>query len=675
MRWKTCLAAVFIGGTAVALSAPREGRASARSPQKGEPPSPATEDSEMSEIAKLQKRVRQLEKDNTRLAHELSVKMEKYGLYWSDCPEAFDTEAEGKIPVLEEVAGREIRNADGKPTHILIEGDNYHALTCLNFTHRGKIDVIYIDPPYNTGNDGFTYKDKRFLSEYPNGQQIKKDHPLRHSAWLSFMSKRLKLAKRLLSRRGIVFISIDDNEMANLKLLCDQVFREENFVADLIWKSKSGGANDVNGFAVDTEHILVYAAELGQLKLNGDDEATVTTSYNREDEFGRYALDRLDKQSLGYEASLDFPITGPDGKVYTVFHKDPSHKVARWRWGADTVKERYDELVFENGFVYTKNYESDAVIPRNLLIEERFGRTRSGKTELYSIIGANDFSNPKPSRLIAYLVKLFSDKNCTIIDFFAGSGTTLHAVLSQNARDGGKRQCILCTNNEDGICEKVTYPRINKVIVGYTSQGNVTAELFRDKLTITKLKRAEKVLAQIKAVRDEAKGKYTSIKAEVKEGDVVVTGVIKKSESVSGLGGSLKYYRTTFVGKHGCGDVLDEDRDELAANAGTMLALAEGTLDVASVPKKAEGFWLHYTDGGHKHLLVYYSARAKELPSLAKEADKIRVKDKAARLSVYVYTIGGNVSGYENEFDDLTNIDLKPIPEPILDIYKSVNGD
>ena len=117
------------------------------------------------------------------------------------------------------------------------------------------------------------------------------------------------------------------------------------------------------------------------------------------------------------------------------------------------------------------------------------------------------------------------------------------------------------------------------------------------------------------------------------------------------------------------------DRDELAANAGTMLALAEGTLDEAFVPKKANGFWRHYTDGNHRHTFVYYSARAKELPSLAKEVDRIRTKDKTARFSVYVYTIGGSVAGYENEFDDLTNIELKPIPEPILDIYKSVNGD
>ena len=634
------------------------------------------ENTNMAEVVELQKRVKELEKENARLKQELSVQMDKYGLYWLDCPEAFDADSENKIPVLEEVEGNGIKHDDGKPTHVLIEGDNYHALTCLNFTHRGKIDVIYIDPPYNTGNDDFIYKDKRFLVEFPDGQTIGKDHPLRHSSWLSFMWRRLNLAQSLLADRGVIFISIDDNEQANLKLLCDKVFDEKNFVADLVWKSKSGGANDAAGFAVDTEHILVYAQNVERMKIGLDDEATVTTSYNREDEFGKYALDRLDKQSLGYEASLDFPITGPDGKVYTVFHKDPQHKVARWRWGKDTVKERYDELVFENGFVYTKNYESDASVPRNLLVEERFGRTRSGKTELFAIIGANNFPNPKPSKLIAYLVKLFSDKNCVVMDFFAGSGTTLHAVAAQNAKDEGRRQCILCTNNEGGICTDVTYPRIKKVMDGYKSHGNVTDELFREKLTITKLKKAEKLLGEVKQIRKEKKDEYDSIKSTIKEGDLIVTGERTKGEFVPGLGGSLKYYRTAFVGKHGCADALDEDRDELAANAGTMLALAEGTLNAAAVPKKSAKYWRHYTDGSHRHTFVYQSSDYAGYSALSDEVDKIRNGDPKAQIVVYAYTIGGDVAQFENEFDGgLTQLTLKPIPEPILQIYRSVNEE
>ena len=138
--------------------------------------------------------------------------------------------SENKIPVFEEVPEFGIHNNDGKPTHILIEGDNYHALTCLNYTHRNKIDVIYLDPPYNTGSDGFTYKDKRFLEEYPDGTPIPKNHPLRHSAWLSFMQKRLRLAHELLKDDGVMFVSINEDELANLRILLDQVFEASNYV-------------------------------------------------------------------------------------------------------------------------------------------------------------------------------------------------------------------------------------------------------------------------------------------------------------------------------------------------------------------------------------------------------------------------------------------------------------
>ena len=140
----------------------------------------------------LLRRIRELEKKNGYLNQQL--KEHRYGLTWIDVPEAFEKASENKIPVLEEVKEKSFTDGSEKPTHILIEGDNYHALTCLQYTHKGKIDVIYIDPPYNTGSDGFTYKDKRFLEKYPDGTPVPKDHPLRHSYWLSFMQKRLELA-------------------------------------------------------------------------------------------------------------------------------------------------------------------------------------------------------------------------------------------------------------------------------------------------------------------------------------------------------------------------------------------------------------------------------------------------------------------------------------------------
>lgn len=422
----------------------------------------------------LRKQILELNIDNELKSQLLTLVAEqkRYGLVWENSIEDVEESLRENVPVLTEVKDRAIINdneTQKNPNHILIEGDNLEALTALTYTHEGKIDVIYIDPPYNTGNKDFVYNDSYVDSE----------DSYRHSKWLSFMSRRLKIAKRLLSDKGVIFISIDDNEQSQIKLLCDEIFGEINFVATLVWKSKSGGANDTSAFGVDHEYLLCFAKKSDNIHLNNDKEAVVTTSYNKVDENGkRYSLDRLDKQSLGYLASLDFPIIGPDGKVYVVEHKNPLNKKARWRWGKDTVEERYNELVFIYPYVYTKNYEKeDGQKPRSILFDERFGRTRTGSTDLSSIIGKqNIFTYPKPVKLIKYLTSISSRPSSIILDFFAGSGTTLHATMQLNAEDGGNRQCILVTNNENNICEEVTYERNKRVINGYTTPKGVAVE-------------------------------------------------------------------------------------------------------------------------------------------------------------------------------------------------------
>jgi len=284
------------------------------------------------------------------------------------------------------------------------------------------------------------------------------------------MMPRLKLLRELLAKNEAIFISIDDNEQHRLRMLCDEIFGEENFVADLIWKSKSGGANDSRFFAVDHEYILVYSKNLTEFNLSLDLNANVTTLYNLQDENGFYSLDRLDKQSLGYLKSLDFTITASDGKDYKVYHKDPSNKVARWRWGKKTVKERFNDLVFKNGFVYTKNYKKDGSIARSLLVEERFGRTRTGKTNLFNFFGREIFANPKPPQLIKHLLSIATNKTDIILDSFAGSGTTAHSVLDLNKEDGGKRKFILveCEDYADNI----TAERVRRVIKGVPTAKN-----------------------------------------------------------------------------------------------------------------------------------------------------------------------------------------------------------
>ena len=547
------------------------------------------------------------------------MKSVRYGLNWVDCPEAFDADCENKIPVLTEVPEKAIAQNDGKPTHILIEGDNYHALQCLNFTHRGRIDVIYIDPPYNTGSDGFTYKDKRFLEQYPNGEVIGKDHPLRHSAWLSFMEKRLMLAKDLLSDRGVIFMSIDDNEMANLKLLCDQVFQEKNFVSDVIWHSKYTTSNDATGISRQHEHVLVYAkniakAKFGLLKRTADMDAAYKNPDN--DPKGPWKATPLHAKS-GTDASL-YTITFPNGRTWTA----PKGRYPRY--SKESLMRIYENggLFFrKSGGIDRKTYLSEVKsgkTPGSIWSFEDVGSTHQGNEELADVLGKGVFDNPKPVELIKRcLVVGCATNDLTVLDFFAGSGTSLHATLLQNKEDSGCRRCILVQQKEgkDNVCERVTYERNKKVIEGYKST---------------------------------------------------------KGEPIAPLGGSLKYYRTAFVGKHGCAGALDEDRSELAEKAGCLLSLAEDTLQAEPVAKKNAKYWQHYSDGAHRHTLIYYSDDLAGFEALSKKADALRAADKAARLAVYVFTIG-SADAFENEFDDMRHITIKPIPEPILEIYKTIN--
>lgn len=339
--------------------------------------------------------------------------------------------------------------------NLYIEGDNLEVLKLLQETYLGKIKMIYIDPPYNTGND-FVYEDDfaQSTEEYlansgqfdEEGNRLVKNlnsNGRFHTDWLNMMYPRLKLAKDLLSDDGVVFISIDDNEVENLKKICDEVLGESNFIACLIWKSKSGGANDSKYMAVDHEYILCYAKCSNCVKQFLDQNAKVTTSYNLSDEKGDYSLDRLDKQSLGYIESLDFPIIGPDGEIYRVVQKNPDVKVARWRWSKETVAERYNELVFKDGYVYTKNYKKESNIARSLLMEDRFGRTRTGKTDFTELFGVAYFNAPKPEKLVHYFLDIIQEDNAIILDFFSGSATTAHAVMQLNAEDGGNRKFIM----------------------------------------------------------------------------------------------------------------------------------------------------------------------------------------------------------------------------------------
>lgn len=238
--------------------------------------------------ANLIKRISTIEglTDNERSALLGLLRENKsYGLVWEDKPEDIEERLRDELPILTEVPERAIISEDkDAPNHILIEGDNLEALATLAYTHEGKIDVIYIDPPYNTGNKDFIYNDS----------YVDKEDSYRHSKWLSFMSRRLKIAKKLLSDRGVIFISIDDNEQAQLKLLCDEVFGNKNFIADLVWSNQEGGgSSDSRLFRIKHEHIIVFSKDILKVDIKGVDISN-ENRYKEEDEFsnirGKYYL-------------------------------------------------------------------------------------------------------------------------------------------------------------------------------------------------------------------------------------------------------------------------------------------------------------------------------------------------------------------------------------------------
>jgi adenine-specific DNA-methyltransferase len=401
-----------------------------------------------------------------------TLKKKKYGLVWDkknsqemldafvnweNVPENFTPK---QFPVLKEVKNKEIENDTAKPINLLIEGDNYHSLAVLNFTHQNKVDVIYIDPPYNTGNKDFIYNDKF----------IDKDDPFRHSKWLSFMEKRLKLAHSLLKNSGAIFISIDDHEVAQLKLLCDEIFDEKNFVECISWEKKSSakGVPPKNMIVNVHEYILVYQKSD---KFSFVGEPRNEEGFSNPDKDPRGPWRNTNIKSTVKDKSQAFSITDPEtGNIFTdtwAFSKSELERL---------IKEKY--LIFpknKNGQVRKKEFYKEFK-NANIPIKSSWGLFDNQKnTEmLKKFLGDIVFLNPKPLDLIIYLLKSATNKNSIVLDFFAGSGTTAHALLVANKQDKGERKFILCTNNENGIMDDVCYPRIKKVIDGHKEYPEIT---------------------------------------------------------------------------------------------------------------------------------------------------------------------------------------------------------
>jgi len=547
------------------------------------------------------------------LAKIKQLEKHRYGLVWEDKLEDVAEQCEQELPVLHEEISKEIFNDAHKPFNILIEGDNYHALYTLNFTHRRKVDVIYIDPPYNTGNKDFKYNDK-FVDREDN---------YRHSKWLSFMSKRLKLAKNLLKETGVIFISIDNNEVAQLKLLCQDIFGEDNFISDVAVINNLKGRSDDKYIATAHEHLLIFKRKYFET-LGVEVPEEYVDDYKFEDLNGKYRLlglrkrgansKREDRPNLFYpfyydskENKLSLSENGFKKKPIKILPKLSNGAEGNWRWGRETAAKRIDELVVtmiktrnefdisQKDYLHKENGDLKRIKPKSFWMGSEFS-SDSGTKALKEIISDVNFNNPKSVELIKYCLEQSAKKKSVILDFFAGSGTTAQAVLELNEADDGSRQFIICTNNENKICEEVTYPRIKKIIKGYN--GN------------------------------------------------------------KGIPANFKYFKTSFVPQV----LTDNDKRILVSRSTELLCLTENTFELVKQSKRKNEFAIY--------------KNAKQLTAIIYDEDAInKCKEELESLSPKTKTVI-YVFSYDHEynvedFEDLTiRFDVKPIPEAILNVYR-----
>lgn len=383
------------------------------------------------------------------------IKGKKYGLVFEEHREAIDEKLDTHIPVLVEEKKLAIDN--GGEQNFLIEGDNLAALKLLEKTHKGKIDVIYIDPPYNTG-ESFIYND----------HIVDDTDAFKHSKYASFISERITIAKKLLSPNGIMFISIDDKEQSTMRLVCDDIFSESHFLTTIGWEKRTKCQNTKTAKKMlqpKIEYILVYKNTNKRIEFNC--HVIGQKEYPEKDDVGIFRIEEIGQMGKGGvrgRASMIFPILGVS-----------PNEGNQWKLGKDTILELIErnDVFKKNGKVYRKvrpdDESCDSIKPFWAYFSaEQYGTAESAKKELGKILNKKDheFETVKPTQMIEELIFQASSEDSTILDFFVGSGTTAQSVLETNVDYGGRRKFIVCTNNENNICRDITYQRIKTVITG-----------------------------------------------------------------------------------------------------------------------------------------------------------------------------------------------------------------
>jgi adenine-specific DNA-methyltransferase len=423
--------------------------------------------------------------------------------------------------------------------NLIINGDNLHALKALLPLYAGKVDCVYIDPPYNTGNKEWAYRDDvnaPMIQEWFNDNPISLDDGLRHDKWCAMMWPRLRLLDELLSPDGLVFISINSIELSRLKGMCDEVFGDDRYIGEFIWKSRNNKDNrNEDGLSNDHEYVLIYGSAL-------DGELRSASDYTNPDGDNRGPWASANMVGLATKEkrpNLHYDLIDP----YTEKNYGCPNK--GWRFEPSTMDRLIEERKIiwpdrEGGRPRRKAFlsELDARTNVSSVISGNF-YTNNGTKTFGKIMPDAEFPFPKPIELMQFILSCFERTDLLILDSFAGSGSTAHAVMAANKLDGGSRKFIL-VEMED-YADSLTAERVRRVISGYKYEGKQSTELLRQKITWSRLQKADKVLSSVDAIENLHGHEYDRIKKEMKDGELVVTGERTVGERAEGLGGTFTY--------------------------------------------------------------------------------------------------------------------------------------
>ena len=506
--------------------------------------------------------------------------------------------------------------------NLIIHGDNLHALKSLLPRYAGKVDLVFIDPPYNTGNENWSYNDNvnsPIMREWLRSNPVNAEDMLRHDKWLCMMWPRLVLLRELLSEQGSLWMTLDDNEAHRARGILDEVFGVDNFVANISWEKRFTRSNNAKMFYSIKDSVIVYRKSevLNVIKEARNEKSDSTYANPDNDPRGPWMTASYVNPATKQErTSLVYKIPRPkDGKPI-------EHETHAWKYGPDEHSRHVSESLLWWGNDGLAEYprlklflnEASPLVPVDLWRYDEVGTTDDAGLELKEIFGSQVFDTPKPTRLIEKILQLGSAKDSIVLDSFAGSGTTAHAVLKLNSKDGGNRRFIL-VESED-YADRVTAERVRRVVKGYAFSGTKREELLRERITLGRLQKVDKLLEKIEVIKSKegfedtpdlaSKGeevrRFDKITTKLESGELVVEGEKRISERVEGLGGEFAFCTL--------GEPIDPEKilsgenlpDYESLGAWLFHTATGGTLDARRM--KPASFYLG--DAEDRHLWLIY---------------------------------------------------------------------